>query len=195
MSLGLRTIWSLTLLASLLVGGRLAAQESVPQAAEAEVVTAPVALDGTVLFRVRGVSSYPAAVRARLIRNQLTAVASNEAIPVDSIHAVEADGMTRVVAGTLPIMTVVEADASLEQVGRVELATVHVTRIREAVVAYRAARTPAALRRRGRRLSRGHRGCRDGRDRLHAGSGDGSTGCSGAFSRPGSAPSRFNRSR
>ena len=143
---GLRAILALTVLASLLAGGRLAAQETVPQAAEAEVVTAPVALDGTVLFRVRGVSSYPAAVRARLIRNQLTAVASNEAIPVDSIHAVEADGMTRVVAGTLPIVTVVEADASLEQVGRVELATVHVTRIREAVVAYRAARTPAALR-------------------------------------------------
>ena len=145
-SRGLRTIWALTLAASLCAGGRLAAQEAAPQAVEAEVATAPVDLDGIVLFRVRGVSSYPAAARASLIRTQLAAVASNESIPVDAIHTVDATGMTRIVAGTLPIMTIVDADATLEQVGRAELAIIHLARIQQAVTAYRAARTPAALR-------------------------------------------------
>src|SRR5205809_7858447 len=43
-------------------------------------------------------------------------------------------------------MTVVDADAALEQVQRPELADVHLARIREAISGYRAARSAGALR-------------------------------------------------
>ena len=104
-------------------------------------------MDGTTLFRVRGVSSLTAEMRASRIESQLTTVASNPAIEVDSLRTVEGDGVTRIQAGDVPIMTVVEADAALEQVRRLELAEVHLLRIRQAVIDYRAARTPAAIRR------------------------------------------------
>ena len=58
------------LLRLLLVAGlascvRLQAQEAVGASGEGEIATAPVELDGTVLFHVRGVSSYPPTARAR----------------------------------------------------------------------------------------------------------------------------------
>src|SRR5206468_1034890 len=43
------------------------------------------------------------------------------------------------------IMAVTDADARLEQVSRVELAAAHVLRLRQAIAAYRSARTPAAI--------------------------------------------------
>ena len=137
---------TLALVVGIAADARLLAQE--PQApAEAEIVTAPVEIDGATLFRVRGVSSLPAQERARLIAERITAVAADSAVPLESLHAVDADGITRLLAGDQPILTVVDADASLEQVGRVALATAHLIRIRQAALDYRAARTPAAFRR------------------------------------------------
>jgi small-conductance mechanosensitive channel len=137
---------TLALVVGIAADARLLAQE--PQSpAEAEIVTAPVEIDGATLFHVRGVSSLPAQERARLIAERLTAVAADSAVPLDSLHAVDSDGVTRILAGEQPILTVVDADASLEQVGRVALGTAHLLRIRQAVLDYRAARTPAAFRR------------------------------------------------
>ncbi|HUL14136.1 MAG TPA: hypothetical protein VLU73_18445, partial [Methylococcaceae bacterium] len=63
------------LLVALAVTGpsRIAAKEIDvgPRAAvaEAEIATAPVEIDGSVLFRVRGVSAYPAEKRAGAIKD------------------------------------------------------------------------------------------------------------------------------
>jgi small-conductance mechanosensitive channel len=95
---------------------------------------------------VRGVSSLPAATRAELIRDRLAAVAHDSSIPVDSLRVVDDGDVTRIVTGDKALVSVLEADASLEQVRRTELATAHLTRLRQAVTAYRAARSPAALR-------------------------------------------------
>ena len=124
---------------------QLAAQDVPAVTAEAEAVTAPVHLDGVVLFRVRGVSSFPADARARAIRGHIRDIAASPGISVESLHTADVDGVTRILAGTQPIMTVVDADALLEQVRRAELAQVHMLRIRQAVNDYRAARTPAAM--------------------------------------------------
>ena len=48
-------------------------------AEEAEIATAPVTLDGAVLFRVTRVSSFPAEARARRIEERLTAAAADPA--------------------------------------------------------------------------------------------------------------------
>jgi small-conductance mechanosensitive channel len=147
--MSLRYAVSLTFLATILVSGEgLHAQEAPsPAAAEQTVATAPVDLDGAVLFRVRGVSSFPAEARADGIRERLVAVASDSSVAVDSIRVVDESDVTRIVAGETTILFVSEADAALEQVRRPGLAAVHLAKIREAVTGYRDARSPEALRR------------------------------------------------
>jgi small-conductance mechanosensitive channel len=142
----LGVLW-LTAIASLTVEGLLKAQETPGAGVEAEISTAPVELDGATLFRVRGVSSYPAEVRARLIQERLHSIAAEPTIAIESLRTAESDGATRILAGNVGIMTVVEADASLEQVGRADVAAAHLARLRQAIIDYRAARTPDALRR------------------------------------------------
>ena len=126
---------------------RVAAQDPAATQAEGEVVTAPVQLDGEVLLTVRGVSSVPAAERARLIAERLAQVAADATTPADSVRVVEEDSVSRIVAGDRLIMGVLEADAMLEQVPRSVLAAAHVARLRQAIVGYRDARSPTALRR------------------------------------------------
>lgn len=116
------------------------------QPPEAEILTMPIVLDGIELFRVRGVSSYPADARARLIQSQIAMVAADAALAPDSVRIVESGGTTRIMAGSVPIMTVVEADANLEQVSRNDLASTHRLRIQQAISRYRDARTTTALR-------------------------------------------------
>jgi small-conductance mechanosensitive channel len=126
--------------------GRLQAQTATGGAVEGDAATAPVELDGAVLFRVRGVTALPAATRARAIRDRIVAVAADPAIAVDSLRIVDADGITRILAGNRPICGVADADASIEQVSRADLARVQLSRLQEAIRAYRAARSPASLR-------------------------------------------------
>jgi small-conductance mechanosensitive channel len=136
---------SLILTAALAISS-VSAQVS-DDAAEAELATAPVELDGTVLFRVRGVSSYPAEQRARAIRERLEAVAADPTIPIDSLHIVEHEGLIQIVARDRPLVALAPADAHLEQVRPMTLAIAHVARIRQAIGAYRDARSAAALQR------------------------------------------------
>jgi small-conductance mechanosensitive channel len=116
-----------------------------PPMQEAEVDTASVEIDGRVLFRVRGVSSLPAEVRARRIVERVESIAADPSISVDAVRPVPSGGMTQILAGPTVIMAVVDADASLEQVGQPELAEAHVRTIRQAIADYRAARTSEAL--------------------------------------------------
>ena len=122
---------------------RVTAQE---RPADDEVVTAPVDVDGVVLFHLRGVSSYPAAVRARMVRQRILAAAANPAVTVDSVRVVESGGVHGITANGEPLLTIVDADASLEQVARADLANAHLYRIRQAIEEYRAARSQGALR-------------------------------------------------
>ncbi|HVQ15357.1 MAG TPA: mechanosensitive ion channel domain-containing protein, partial [Vicinamibacterales bacterium] len=132
-----------TLAAALLWTTPLLAQET---AGEGDVATAPVELDGAVLFTVRGVSSLPAAERALLIQERLTAVAADPALSIDSLQIVDIENAARIAAGDRLIMTVTSADANFEQVSIRELAVAHIARLREAIAGYRQARSPAALR-------------------------------------------------
>src|SRR6185436_18148648 len=87
-----RRLLSLGLVAAIVVSGAAAAQDSTSaqdrraQAESAiELPTAPVMVDGVTLFRVRGVSSYPAERRAAEIAKRIADVAGDRAIPVDSL--------------------------------------------------------------------------------------------------------------
>jgi small-conductance mechanosensitive channel len=117
------------------------------EAAEAAITTAPVEIDGVELFRVRGVSSYPAAVRARQIKERIEAAAADPTVSLESLRIVENEGIVQIVAGNRPLVAFVDADAALEQVGPADLASVYLARIRDAIGSYRDARSPAALKR------------------------------------------------
>jgi small-conductance mechanosensitive channel len=112
---------------------------------EEGTTTAPVELDGHVLFRVRGVSSFPAARRAEAIGERIAAAAANPRITVDNFRILSTEGQVRIVAGDAVLMVVVPADARLEQVTPEALALAHVMRVREAVGLYREARSVDAL--------------------------------------------------
>ncbi len=117
------------------------------EAAEGAIATAPVEVDGVELFRVRGVSSYPAPERARRIKERIEAAAADPTISLDSLRIVELEGFVQIVAGNRPLVAFVDADAAMEQVRPADLASVYLEHIREAIVAYREARSPAALKR------------------------------------------------
>ena len=138
------------ILALLLIAGpwqTALAQRAAGGPEDAEVLTAPVELDGVVLFRVRGVAALPADERAGAIRDRIVAVAADQTISPESVRVANIDGTLRILAGDRLIMGVVEADASLEQVSAPELAAAVVFRIKEAINSYRVARSPSAFRR------------------------------------------------
>ena len=114
---------------------------------DAEIVTAPVVLDGATLFRLRGLASFPAEVRAQTVAARIEAVAADPSIPVDALRAIEVDGVRRIVAGDRLLLSVFDADASLDQVSAADLTSAHLARLRQAITDYRAARSAPALQR------------------------------------------------
>jgi len=136
-------VW-VSLFLSLLIAADAGAQGTPALSVEAEVATAPVMLDGIVLFPVRGLSSYPAETRARVISQRIAAVAADRSIPVDALQAVPIENAVRIDAGTQPLMAVVDADGAVERVSRADLAAAHLIRLKQAIAEYRDARTPQA---------------------------------------------------
>jgi small-conductance mechanosensitive channel len=112
---------------------------------DAEIATAPVEVDGRVLFRVRGVSSYPAEQRAAAVAHRIEAIAADAAVQPDSVRVVEADGYSNIMAGERRVISVFDSDARVEEVARKTLALAYRERIRQAIEDYRRERTPDAL--------------------------------------------------
>ncbi|HEX9189887.1 MAG TPA: hypothetical protein VGB87_22615, partial [Vicinamibacteria bacterium] len=114
---------------------------------EAEIahVTAPVVLDGQVLFRVRGTTTYPAEDRARMVAERIEDLARTPSVAVEAVQAVPGEGFVRVVAGDRFLVGVTEADARLEDLDGRLLARAWVERIQGAIRAYRQAREPQVL--------------------------------------------------
>jgi len=107
--------------------------------------TAPVVIDGTVLFRVRGVTAYPAAERAAGIEASIRRVAADRAIPLDAIKVVSDPTSSKVVAGDQVLFQVLDEDAAVEGVKRETLAQALERRTRSAIEVYRRDRDPTVL--------------------------------------------------
>lgn len=112
---------------------------------EAELPSAPVMVDGNVLFRVRGTIAFPAEKRAAAIAERIEEFAADLSVPADAVHRVDVENGTTIIGGNHPLMIVYKADASLESVNRSVLADAIVRRIRDAVAAHRQARTRESL--------------------------------------------------
>jgi small-conductance mechanosensitive channel len=111
----------------------------------AEVDTAAVTLDGATLFRVRGISSFPARERARRIRQHIVALAENPAVKPGDSKVVTRDGRVDLMIDGEFVATLIPADADLEQVPLDVLAEVVVARVAIAIEKYREARSTRSL--------------------------------------------------
>jgi small-conductance mechanosensitive channel len=105
--------------------------------------TAPVILDGEILFQVRGVSAFPAEERARRISERIDGFASDVNRPIQSLRLVEEKEITMIFAGDQALTGVINADGLLEGgVEREVLARVYLKQIAEAVERHRETRKP-----------------------------------------------------
>ena len=112
---------------------------------EAEPQTAPVDLDGELLFWVVGTKSFPAADRASGIRGRIVALARDPAVSTETVHVTDALLSTRIVSGERPIMHVFDADARIEGLPRQVVASAHAIKIQQAIEQYRRDRRPRVL--------------------------------------------------
>jgi small-conductance mechanosensitive channel len=143
----------LTLLLALALPALPAAGEEAPRSASPpaatadEVHAAPVVIDGTVLFHVRGVEGYPATRRAREIAARIEEAAADPAISRESLRVEESPVFSLILVDNKSILSVLDADAKLEGIERQALALAYQVRIGEAIDAWRRDRDPAILKR------------------------------------------------
>ena len=141
--------------AALVCGSGASAQDSAsaqsaerrPAAAESvvEQPTAPVVMDGVTLFRVRGISSYPAERRAAEIANRIADVAADRAIPAESLVVQDTPTASIVVAKGQRLFGVLDADAELEGLTRQLVAGAYRDRVAEAITEFRRDREASTL--------------------------------------------------
>src|SRR4051794_14462323 len=122
-----------------------AAAQRATLADAADQPTAPVVIDGVSLFRVRGVSAYPAEQRAAAIAGRIKDVASDRDVPADSLVVLETPLASNVAAAGRRVLSVVDADAQLEGVGRQVLAEAYRQSIVDAIRRFRNDREAGVL--------------------------------------------------
>jgi small-conductance mechanosensitive channel len=106
---------------------------------------APVIIDGATLFRVRGVSAYPAAQRAAAIAERIRAVAEDRSISPDAVTTSEVPQGSRIEAGKVFLMGVIDGDVQLSSDDRTTVAAMYAKKISDAIVLYRSDRRAAHL--------------------------------------------------
>jgi len=116
---------------------------------EVELASAPVELDGHVLFRVVGLTSFPAERRAAAIRGRIEALARDRSFQPAALTIVDAETHLAIMAGDQQVMGIAPEDARLERVSPKLLAKVYRDRIEAVVEEYRHDRSPEALGRDG----------------------------------------------
>ncbi len=123
------------------------AQESRIQAqmAEALSITAPVIVDGKELFRLGGVTSYPAKERARTVAGRINALAADKSIDPKNLQVVKDGEITYVKAGSIMILGLVESDAAREGISLELMADLARIKIAKSITEYRNDRAPRTL--------------------------------------------------
>ncbi|MDG9971104.1 mechanosensitive ion channel family protein [Achromobacter mucicolens] len=135
-------ILAAVLLAPLLAFGAAGDEaRSTAPALELTLETAPVEIDGQVLFTVRGLSSFPAEKRAQTIGRRIEEAAGDAGLASAGLKVDTIETGSVILAGKTALMVVTDADAQLEQTTRENLAALHLARIRQAIDEYRLTRS------------------------------------------------------
>lgn len=140
-----RPRWLLPVLVLLLTQAAGAARAAEPVADENVVHTAPVMVDGQVLFHVRGALAFPAEDRAAGIAGRVRELARDFTFDPALLAIEERGEETRIVARGAPVVRLLDADAAVDGVERSVVAEVYVAKMRQAIAEYRAARSREAL--------------------------------------------------
>ncbi|MBW2485576.1 MAG: mechanosensitive ion channel, partial [Deltaproteobacteria bacterium] len=107
--------------------------------------TAPVVVDGKELFRVSGITSYPAKERARDIAKRIKSLADDRTFDPKKLEIIKEGEVTYIKAGSRNALGLVENDAVREGISLELLAKVTQERIILAIMEYRNDRAPRVL--------------------------------------------------
>ena len=122
------------------------AQQQAPPSDLTGVQVAPVLVDGNKLFKVRGLSSYPATRRANEIRQRIIDLANDESFDVRQLTVSNEDPERSIVmAGDQELFSIFDEDAALENIKRELLAVVCRENTADAITQYRADRSTVKL--------------------------------------------------
>lgn len=126
--------------------GALIAQPAVEvQSAPQGQQSAPVIVDGRVLFQVRGVTAYPAVQRAEEVRLRIVSLAEDESFNGSELTIVETEERSEIRRGEFVVLPVYDVDAALENLPRALLAKVYLEKIAFTIDEYRADRSTNVL--------------------------------------------------
>jgi len=134
--------WIMTLAVFLLTLSSSALANSI---SDATPQTAPVIVNGEVLFVLRGITAYPAKTRANQVSARIKALAEDERFDPTTLQIVEEDDRTKIKAGNLTVVTVLDVDAELEGISRNLLTRAFLKKIKEIIAEYRNDRTTSVL--------------------------------------------------
>jgi len=104
---------------------------------ESVATSAPVVLDGRVLFPLQGIPSYPAEERARIISARIQDLATDKTFSPGTLTLEPGDEYTSIMSGNKLVVGVHDLDAFAQGVGRPVLAELVKEKIDAAVRAYR----------------------------------------------------------
>jgi small-conductance mechanosensitive channel len=142
------SISGLLILLFLLFPARSYAQETVDGDPEQPGIQQPVAtvkIDGTNLFKIRGMSSFTSDQRAAAIGMRIRNAAADPSVSSDSVKIVPVNEYFSIYAGTVFIMNVYSSDADVEQVGIGTLTNIIQQRIAYGITLYRDNRSKGNL--------------------------------------------------
>lgn len=137
----------LALIFALSYPASLLAQAENNEAKGAVIDSAPVIIDGQVLFYVKGIRAAPAKGRARAIEDRLVALAQDPELGTSELHLQEDKDSTKFVGPTGVIMELFDFDSMVGGVTikRSDVSETVLNRIREAITDYRNDRHPEVL--------------------------------------------------
>ncbi len=134
-------VFSLLLLTGIQLAGQATTQPSAPTAP----ASAPVSVNGKVLFTVPGVLSFPPQARADAISSRIAALSKDISSKSMSISVSDAEGTSNIMAGDLVVMSVTDQDARTAGKTRQALANEFAQKISASVTTYRHDYSPKTL--------------------------------------------------
>jgi len=111
----------------------------------AEFSEAPIIIDGQELFYVRGIPSYPAGDRAKIIKERIEEVADDNSLHPEKIEIIHSEIRDDIFISGKFILSIFDADAQLVGIEREVLSSVIKQNLIKAIYNYRYERTSEAL--------------------------------------------------
>ena len=112
-----------------------------------EIESAPVIVNGDIIFEVVGIRAYPAIKRADKTSDTIEELAADDTVDIKNIQLKRMTDRTEILHGDRFIFSVFDIDAKFQGAdNRMVVAETLLAKIQKSITAYRASRTPEAIR-------------------------------------------------